>query len=138
MVCYAWSIKLLTFSKMSEYRKGNMEGFNSTQEKSSEQKFQNKAFLTAAEVGDEDSVRTFILTNRWDVDLGDKNGTTPLMLAAANGHEKLVQTLILMGRADVNLENNDGDTALSLAIKNGHKKIISTLNIHGLVQGRRS
>ncbi|HOD39376.1 MAG: Phosphocholine transferase AnkX [bacterium ADurb.Bin243] len=59
-----------------------------------------------------------------DVNLQDKNGYTPLMIASNFGHIDIVTLLVEKG-ADIHIQANNGETALSLAEKKGHEKVIN-------------
>lgn len=61
-----------------------------------------------------------------DINLQDKNGYTPLMIASNFGHIDIV-TLLIKNGADVKIQAINGETALSLAEKKGHEKIINFL-----------
>jgi hypothetical protein len=54
-----------------------------------------------------------------DVDAGDYDLRTPLMLAAADGNATCVHYLLYAG-ADVNLQDRWGGTALCDAVRGGH------------------
>ena len=62
-------------------------------------------FLTAAGNGDENTVRSLLLTSQ--VNINDKNeyGYTALMIAARNNKESIFSLLIDKG-ADINMKNN--------------------------------
>lgn len=61
-----------------------------------------------------------------DINLQDKNGYTPLMIASNFGHIDIV-TLLVKNGADVKIQAINGETALSLAEKKGHEKVINFL-----------
>jgi ankyrin repeat protein len=50
-----------------------------------------------------------------DINIRNKDGTTPLMYAANSGYEEVVDILLKKG-ADVNIEGNNGMTALIYAV----------------------
>ena len=57
-----------------------------------------------------------------DVNTGDKNGATPLMLACGNGLTMSWRCFLAKG-ADVNAKTNDGSTPLKLAAESGNAKV---------------
>jgi ankyrin repeat protein len=67
-----------------------------------------------------------------DVNLQDKNGSTPLINACCGGHASVVKELIKAG-ADVNLQDKDGNTPLMAAIINCCLSTVRCLVEHGAV-----
>ena len=65
-----------------------------------------------------------------DVNVQNKNGTTPLMFASFDGHTEVARMLIENG-ADVNIKSDNGKTALKYAMKYNKKKIVSLLRQAG-------
>ncbi len=57
----------------------------------------------------------FLLQANADVDIRDRDGNTPLLLAASTGYVEGVRVLIAVG-ARVDLKNNAGETALIKAV----------------------
>jgi len=57
------------------------------------------------------------------VNVGDKDGATPLYLAAQNNHEGLVK--MLLGRADIDPNHplKNGATPLHIAVYNAHTEV---------------
>lgn len=72
----------------------------------------------------------FLIQNGADVNLANKAGYTPLIVASYYNCFEFVKVLIANG-ADVNLMNNDGETALMTARKSGYTKIVNLLKTHG-------
>lgn len=74
------------------------------------------------------------------VDVMDKNQTTPLMLAASKGRAEVVRYLIRIG-ADTTLKGIDGMTALHIAAKSGHlyvcRIILSECKVPRTLIGKR-
>lgn len=60
------------------------------------------------------------------LDVPNRGGETPLLLAAEYGDHFIVDRLLLHG-AHVSHRNNDGATALYIAALNGHEQVISSL-----------
>ena len=68
-----------------------------------------------------------ILTSgRYDIDLSDPLGWTPLANAAYGGHLSVVQVL-LHGGADTSIANDEGFTPLHIAAQNGHPGVANAL-----------
>lgn len=66
-----------------------------------------------------DKILNLLLEKGANVDVQDKNGTTPLMSAVQKTNP--VKILLAKG-ANVNLQNTNGETALMFAVKGGMKK----------------
>ncbi len=60
------------------------------------------------------------------LDIGDRDGFTPLMHAIIRGSQKMASYLIDHG-ADVNRRNKIGQTALMLAAQSGRKQLVEEL-----------
>ena len=76
--------------------------------------------------GDMEGIYTLI-DNKVNVNVKNKNGMTPLMIAAQNGYVELAKILIQAG-ADVKTSNSlTGDTSLILASENGQTMCVQTL-----------
>ena len=73
----------------------------------------NKQFLEVAEKGEEEVVK-FLLDVRVDINYGDSNKMTALMISSRRGHSRVVQ-LLLQNGADVNSQGITGWTALIAA-----------------------
>eukprot|EP01028_Stygiella_incarcerata_P003886 TRINITY_DN180_c0_g5_i1.p1 TRINITY_DN180_c0_g5~~TRINITY_DN180_c0_g5_i1.p1 ORF type:complete len:399 (+),score=122.27 TRINITY_DN180_c0_g5_i1:71-1267(+) len=65
-----------------------------------------------------------------DVDIKDRNGNTPLIIAAQNGHLKICDRLLQAG-AWVNAQNGNGNTALHYCYAFSHFEVASFLMQHG-------
>ena len=61
-----------------------------------------------------------------DINAGDGNNDTPLLIAARKGYIDIVKLLIKNG-AKINIQDDYGDTALHAATFNGHKDIVKFL-----------
>ena len=71
---------------------------------------------TDAEQGYKD-LATFLLVNGADINVGDKDGNTALMLAIRNENTEIATFLIENG-ADVNAKTDSGETVLMVAARN--------------------
>ena len=79
----------------------------------------------AAALGRDDMVGRLVQAGAL-LDIGDKDGFTPLMRAAQNGHILTVRRLLDAG-AKANLVNANNHTALDLAVAAGAKEIAEIL-----------
>ncbi len=61
-----------------------------------------------------------------DVNVINKYGKTPLLMASRNGHTEVVK-LLLQAKADVNAKDRIGSTALRNASNSGHLDIVQVL-----------
>ena len=77
--------------------------------------------------GDIDGVKPLI--EKGEIDIANKDGFTPLLIATYYGHTPLVKYLAENG-ADVNRQDNDGWTALMYAIYYNYKDISKILLKH--------
>lgn len=75
--------------------------------------------LCAVKSGCWEIVEFLLFKNVEIIDLADKNGRTPTILAASEGHLAIIDILIEKG-ADLNAQDRDGLTALSWACLKGH------------------
>lgn len=87
------------------------------------------ALLDAVSKGDFARMQA-LLAQGANVNAGDKDGTTPLMMAAINGHVSVVQAILDKG-ADVNARDKDGFTALWDAASEGHLQVVHVLLARG-------
>jgi ankyrin repeat protein len=73
----------------------------------------------------------FELINRnADMNLVNKEGMSPLIVAASEGNLKTIQTLLQYSKnIDINIKDNDNTTALMTACVRGHKDIVNELNM---------
>ena len=86
--------------------------------------------LEAVIVGDVEKVKD-LLTKGAEVDVRDRNGMTPLLLAARKGNSETVRLLLAHG-ANVNAQDYYlAWTPLILASALGHKKVVKLLLEHG-------
>ena len=58
-----------------------------------------------------------------DMNIRDKWGETPLMVAARNGSLGAARMLVVEAGVDTTLKDNDGKTAAQIAREEGHKEI---------------
>ena len=61
-----------------------------------------------------------------DVNVRNKYGVTPLLMASQNGHAEVVK-LLLAAKADVNAAMTNGVTPLFIASEKGHTEIVKLL-----------
>jgi ankyrin repeat protein len=62
-----------------------------------------------------------------NVDLGNNEQITPLMIAAYNGHRPVCETLVGLGRANIHHRDSSAKTALVLASYEGHASVVQLL-----------
>jgi len=72
------------------------------------------------------SVARFLLDNKADPDLADRNGTTPLFAASASGRKNMCELLLERG-ANPNWKNTSGRSALHAASQYGFRAIVEVL-----------
>lgn len=87
--------------------------------------FERSALTWAASKGDINLVKALILSKA-EINMTDKNGSTPIMFAAQGGHLEILQELIKSG-ADVNIVCNGKLTALMYALIGGHFEVFQEL-----------
>ena len=75
------------------------------------------ALVLAALMGDLPKVK-YLVEHNGDINLPNKSGSTPLLVASSKGHKDIVSFLIKNG-ASVNTPNNHKDTALMVAAESG-------------------
>ena len=68
--------------------------------------------------GKYDDARALLKRPGMSVDVRDKFGNTPLLVACQNGHGRLAKMCVRYG-ADVNVANNKRNTALHFAVQYG-------------------
>ncbi|KAM4703702.1 fibronectin type 3 and ankyrin repeat domains protein 1 [Rhinophrynus dorsalis] len=84
----------------------------------------------AVNMNDENGVINILQTGHVNVDIPNKLGLTPLMVAAQKGFHRLVVLLIEHG-ADLNQVNGSGKNSLMLACFAGHLSIVQYLREQG-------
>ncbi|XP_066457236.1 fibronectin type 3 and ankyrin repeat domains protein 1 [Eleutherodactylus coqui] len=84
----------------------------------------------AVNMNDEDAVLKILQSGHVKVDIPDKLGFSPLMIAAQRGYFRIVQLLIDHG-ADMNKENGSGKNSLILACFAGHLDVVEYLRQQG-------
>lgn len=84
------------------------------------------ALASAAEEGYDSLVSYLLMLDKSNLDVGDINGRTPLLLASANGHMSTVQ-ILLANDSNPDLIDFIGRTPLSWAAANGHISIVELL-----------
>jgi len=83
--------------------------------------------LSAACNGGKEELVELLVSKGTDIELRDKKGLTPLMLAATAGHEKIVEVLLNHGANIEAKSDKSKDTALALACSGGRLKIVELL-----------
>jgi len=81
--------------------------------------------IEAALCGDTSEARKLLLAGA-RIDVRDRDGFTPLMLAIAGRNQKMA-TYLIEQKADVNRRNKIGQTALMLAAQGGYKRLVEQL-----------
>jgi ankyrin repeat protein len=84
--------------------------------------------------GHEAIVKQLLKTGKFDVDLRDCIGETPLLRAAEHGHKAVVKLLLETGKVEIDRRNKYGETPLLRAAKNGHIAVVNLLLETGKVE----
>ena len=84
--------------------------------------------------GKYDDARALLKRPGMSVDVRDKFGNTPLLVACQNGHGRLAKMCVRYG-ADVNAANNKRNTALHFALAMGHVELGDFLVAKGADDG---
>jgi ankyrin repeat protein len=87
--------------------------------------FTQESFLKEVRAGSREHVELFIKAGM-DINTGDKDGSSALMIASEKGFFEMAELLIKSG-ADVNAKNMDGYTALMYAAYKGNLQIAELL-----------
>ncbi len=85
----------------------------------------HKLLSHAAAQGHLDLVKEMISLGT-NIEIKDKDGNTPLMLASRTGHLEIVEFLLAEG-AELQAKNNNGNTALHFASWNGYLEVVKLL-----------
>ncbi|CAM9585269.1 unnamed protein product, partial [Ectocarpus fasciculatus] len=80
----------------------------------------------AARFGSADRTRAILSSGAFDINQGDPEGITPLMLASLEGYAHIVKILLDNG-ANVSIVASDSGTALNVAAQNGHAAVAKIL-----------
>ena len=86
-------------------------------------------FVTAAFNGDENTVRSLLLTSQVNINDKNKYGYTALMIAAGNNKESIVSLLIDKG-ADINMKDNVSIIAFILLLYRVNLKLYKLINFN--------
>lgn len=81
----------------------------------------NVELIEKALCGSSSEARKLLLAGA-KIDVRDRDGFTPLMLAIAGGNQKMA-TFLIEQKADVNRRNKIGQTALMLAAQAGYRRL---------------
>ncbi|KAG4100127.1 ankyrin repeat-containing domain protein [Neocallimastix lanati (nom. inval.)] len=65
-------------------------------------------------------VNTLLQREDIEVNIQNKNLSTPLMLAIQNNYEDIVKKLLAHPKIDINLKDSDGESALTISLKRGY------------------
>ena len=65
-----------------------------------------------------------------ELNVQDREGNTPLLIACRYGNEKVVRYLIKSG-ADITLKNNKGETAMDIAVERGFSDAVELMMEQG-------
>ena len=87
--------------------------------------FTQEAFLKEVRAGNREHVELFSKAGM-DINSGDKDGSSALMIASEKGFLEMAELLIKSG-TDVNAKNMDGYTALMYAAYKGNRQIAELL-----------
>uniref|UniRef100_W5MM82 Fibronectin type III and ankyrin repeat domains 1 n=1 Tax=Lepisosteus oculatus TaxID=7918 RepID=W5MM82_LEPOC len=117
----SYKFRLKVTSPTGEYTYSPVVSVSTTREPLS-----GKQLHHAVNMDDEVEVTKVLQSGTVMVDVPDKLGFTPLMVAAQKGFFRLVQILVEHG-ADVNLQNASGKNSLMLACFAGHLDVIKYL-----------
>ncbi|ORX84066.1 ankyrin, partial [Anaeromyces robustus] len=80
----------------------------------------NTSLMTAVECGNIEAIKNSLLEREdLDVNIQNKNLSTPLMLAIQNNYKDIVKKLLNHPKININLKDSDGETALSVSLKHG-------------------
>ncbi|KAF5899556.1 fibronectin type 3 and ankyrin repeat domains protein 1, partial [Clarias magur] len=89
-----------------------------------------KQLHQAVNRNDEDELNRLLESGITNLDIFDKLGNTPLMVAAQKGFSRIVHILIQHG-ADISMRNASGKDCLMLACFAGHLDIVKHLRVFG-------
>ena len=93
-------------------------------------------------VAEEDvtTLESFMSSPEFNINIQDKLGQTPLMIAIRYGHNDVIKYTdvikLLLGcpNLDINMEDDDGNTALVIACYNGYETVVEMLLCHKQIQ----
>lgn len=93
-----------------------------------------RALIDATQKNNIKMVKTLLLAGA-NVNMQDRGGFTPLMMASMYGYRNIV-ILLLKSGARLSMESRSGHTAMDFAIKNRRKKVIFILKNHLRIRSR--
>ncbi len=114
-------IQNCTYSISRAREKGDEELAKVLEEGIAQQQERQQKLLEASSTGDDALVHQLI-SQKVGIDIKDKQGKNPLMLAAGNGNKEIVKLLLETEKDAVNING-----ALLLAAQNGHAQIVELL-----------
>jgi ankyrin repeat protein len=88
---------------------------------------QRGVFSCAVELGHEGVLGYLINSGKFEVNLSDSKGRTPLWWASKTGCEAVVKLLLSIDTINLNSKDKEGKTALDVAVQNGNKAIAELL-----------
>jgi ankyrin repeat protein len=69
-------------------------------------------------------------SGKFDVNIKDRLGKTPLMHATESCSEETLKSLLKTSKADVQATDNEGNAALSIALSKGYETIVDLLSAY--------
>ncbi len=89
---------------------------------------QNSLVMLAIQAGNQ-KMTAYLLTTPIDLDAGNNNGETAIMMAAGAGADAIIKKIIAAG-ADLQLRNQDDLNAYQIAKNSGHDKTAELIRSH--------
>ena len=87
----------------------------------------NELLRRCCEEGDLDSIKHYIIAQKYDVNAEIYLGYSPLCVCCELGHLDIVQFLLTIPSCDPNVSNLQGDTPLHLAVRTKSSKCVAAL-----------
>jgi glutaminase len=89
-------------------------------------------------LGDLKGIKSLMMENEIDLDIGDYDGRTALHLACSEGQDKVVEYLLKNGVTNINPTDRWGNTPLDDAIRGKFEKIIENMRAYRARTGEES